>query len=239
MRPKDISGNWKADYDPYEYERSGFNESNGAQHTWFVPHDLPGLAALMGGPEKAVEKLNEQFEQAAKNGFTSGDSHERETHPEYRRTPINYGNQPSIQTLFVFNLLGRPDLNQYWTHQVVDSVYSGLTPYTGYNGDEDQGLMGSLAVLLKIGLFQMSGGTEADPIYHIGSPSFDKITIHLPEAYYPGGSFEIVAQDHSDDHIYIEDASLGGKRLHKLQITHQEIIKGGRLELHMSNKIEK
>ena len=238
MRPKDVTGKWKEPYDPYEYERSGFNESNGAQHTWFVPQDLNGLAELMGGREKAIQKLNSQFEQAAEMGFTSGDSHDRETHPEYRRVPINYGNQPSIQTLFVFNQLGRPDLNQYWTHQVIDSVYSGLTPYTGYNGDEDQGLMGSLAVLLKMGLFQMTGGTEENPVYQIGSPYFDKITIHLPEAYYPGGAFEIIARNRSGQNIYIDSASWAGKRLDALELRHKDIVQGGILQLNMSDKVE-
>lgn len=239
MRPKNADGEWREPYDPYELERSGFNESNGAQHTWFVPQDLTGLAKLMGGTEKAIEKLHEQFEQAAELGFTSGNSHARETHPEYRRVPINYGNQPSIQTLFVFNELDRPDLNQYWTHQVIKSVYGGLTPYTGYNGDEDQGLMGSLAVLLKMGLFQMTGGTEANPVYLIGSPYFDKVTIHLPGDFYPGGKFEIIAHNRSDENIYIHSALFGEKKLNTLQLRHQNMVNGGTLQLHMGAQVKK
>lgn len=196
MRPKDIDGNWLADFDPYNYEH-GFNESNGAQSTWFVPHDIRGLAELMGGKEKALEKLMEQFEAAATMGFTAGNAHDQERHPEYRRIPINYGNQPSIQTAQIFNQLDRPDLAQYWTRRVVEAAFSGLSPSTGYNGDEDQGLMGSLAVLLKIGLFQMNGGTEENPEYQIGSPVFDKVTIHLNPGFYPGGSFVIEPGSHS------------------------------------------
>jgi len=149
MRPKNINGKWLANFDPYKYE-TGFNESNAAQSTWFVPHDLEGLAALMGGKEKAVEKLNAQFEKAEKLGFTSGTKHALEQHPEYRRIPINYGNQPSIQTAFVFNLLNRPDLTQYWSRKVIDKAFSGVSPDRGYNGDEDQGLMGSLSVLIHL-----------------------------------------------------------------------------------------
>lgn len=174
MRPREVNGKWHGALDPYKYE-TGFNESNGAQSTWFVPHDIDGLAELMGGKEKAVEKLNTQFEAAEKLGFTSGGSHDRELHPEYRRIPINYGNQPSMQTAQVFNQLNRPDLSQYWTRKVVNKVFSGLSPAAGFNGDEDQGLMGSLSVLLKIGLFQMNGGTEENPQYQIGSPIFNLI----------------------------------------------------------------
>ncbi|MCA1759048.1 MAG: GH92 family glycosyl hydrolase, partial [Bacteroidales bacterium] len=48
-RPKDINGNWRTPYDPYEYIRAGFVESNAAQMTWYVAHDYAGLAELMGG----------------------------------------------------------------------------------------------------------------------------------------------------------------------------------------------
>ena len=184
MRPKNVEGKWSEDFDPYQYE-TGFNESNGAQSTWFVPHDLPGLADLMGGNEAAAEKLNTQFETAEVLNFTSGTSHAKELHPEYQRIPINYGNQPSMQTAFVFNQIGRPGLSQFWSRKVVEKAFSGLSPATGYNGDEDQGLMGSLSVLLKLGLFQMNGGTEENPEYQLGSPIFDLSLIHISEPTRP------------------------------------------------------
>lgn len=238
MRPRDVNGKWKDPYDPYQYSRSGFNESNGAQHTWFVPHDLEGLAELMGGKEKAIEKLQQQFEKAAELGFTSGNSHDQEAHPEYRGIPINYGNQPSIQTLFVFHALGRPDLTQHWATQVVDRVYGGLSPETGYSGDEDQGLMGSLAVLLKIGLFQMSGGTEANPVYMISTPQFEHIKIHLHKDYYSGDVFEITAFGRESGKSYIESANLDGKKLGDLTVRHEDIIKGGELNLKLVRELE-
>jgi len=237
MQPKDVSGSWKKDYDPYLYE-NGFNESNGAQSTWFVPHDLEGLAMLMGGAKKAIEKLNAQFETAEKLGFTSGNSHEQELHPEYRRIPINYGNQPSIQTAFVFHKLGRPDLSQYWSRKVVDSVFSGLSPATGYNGDEDQGLMGSLAVLLKIGLFQMTGGTEENPVYEIGSPIFDEIEIELHPEYYPGKTIHIKTTHNSQASWGLKTAKFNGKAVENFAIRHNELVKGGELLLEMSKQIK-
>lgn len=237
MRPREVNGQWHGDLDPYRYE-TGFNESNGAQSTWFVPHDIPGLAELMGGKEKAVEQLNTQFETAEKIGFTSGGSHDRELHPEYRRIPINYGNQPSMQTASVFNLLDRPDLSQYWTRNVVKSVFSGLSPATGFNGDEDQGLMGSLSVLLKLGLFQMNGGTEENPAYQIGSPIFDKVTIHLNPDYYSGKDFVIEAKNNSEKNIYVESLILNNHPLNNYSITHDDIVKGGALVLEMSDQIK-
>ena len=236
MRPREVNGKWHGDLDPYMYE-TGFNESNGAQSTWFVPHDLAGLADLMGGKEKAIAQLNTQFKTAEKIGFTSGSSHDRELHPEYRRIPINYGNQPSMQTAQIFNQLGRPDLAQFWTRKVVKSVFSGLGPNTGFNGDEDQGLMGSLSVLLKVGLFQMNGGTEKNPEYQIGSPIFDKVTVQLNPDYYKGKEFVIETKNNSEENFYIKNVKLNNQSIDNLNISHQDIINGGSLVLEMTNTL--
>ncbi|POY40569.1 glycoside hydrolase family 92 protein [Flavobacterium alvei] len=235
MRPKNVEGKWFENFDPYQYE-NGFIESNGAQSTWFVPQDIEGLAELMGGKEKAVSKLNTQFEIAKKQKFTSGISHDAELHPEYSRIPINFGNQPSIQTSFIFNLLGRPDLTQYWTRNVVKETFSGLAPNTGYNGDEDQGLMGSLNVLLKIGLFQMNGGTEENPQYQIGSPLFNKVTIQLNQKYYQGKNFVIKANNNSPESVYIDTINFNKKPVLKFSISQEEITNGGELILEMADK---
>jgi predicted alpha-1,2-mannosidase len=235
MRPKDVDGKWRENYDPYQHQH-GFVEANGAQATWFVPHDLDGLAELMGGKSKAVEKLNTQFESAEKLGFTAGDRHARETHPEYRRIPINYGNQPSMQTAFVFHRLGRPDLTRYWSRKIVDSVYSGLSPATGYNGDEDQGLMGSLAVLMKIGLFQMNGGTEENPAYQLGSPIFDSVAIRLDPNYYSGKFFTIKAMDNDKSNIQVKNSILNGEKVEGSSISHSQITEGGELILQMGER---
>jgi len=235
MRPKNVEGKWFLGFDPYQYE-NGFIESNGAQSTWFVPHDINGLVELMGGNDKAVEKLNNQFETAKKQNFTSGISHDAELHPEYSRIPINFGNQPSIQTSFVFNLLGRPDLTQYWTRNVVKETFSGLKPNTGYNGDEDQGLMGSLNILLKIGLFQMNGGTEENPEYQIGSPLFNKVTIQLNPKYYSGRKFVIEAKNNSPENIYIDKIKYNNLPVQNFNISHKDITNGGKLILEMSDK---
>ena len=233
MRPKNVEGKWRENYDPYQYE-NGFIESNGAQSTWFVPHDIDGLAELMGGKQKAVEKLNTQFEAAKKLKYTSGTSHDAELHPEFSRIPINFGNQPSMQTSNVFNLLGRPDLTQYWTRNVVKETFSGLSPATGYNGDEDQGLMGSLNVLLKIGLFQMNGGTDQNAVYQIGSPAFNKITIELNPKYYSGKNFTIKADKNSPENVYIKDIKYNNSAVKDFSLSHNEITNGGELILEMA-----
>jgi predicted alpha-1,2-mannosidase len=234
IRPRDLKGKWKEPFDPYQYE-SGFVEGNGAQTTWFVPHDLPGLAKAMGGNDKAAAKLQSSFKTAEKFDFTSGKSHSKELLDEYRRIPINYGNQPSIETAFVFNHIGYPWLTQYWSRKVVEQAFSALSTDKGYNGDEDQGLMGSLAVLMKIGLFEMNSGAEQRPVVELGSPIFDKITIHLDQDYYKGERFEIEVKDNTPGNFYIRSATLNGKPLYNQWIFHDLITGGGKLILQMTN----
>ena len=238
MRPRNMDGSWQTPFDPYKYE-NGFVESNPAQGTWFVPHDVKGLAGLMGGKDKLVAKLDNAFKVAEKQGFTAGKAHADESKEEYRRTPINYGNQPSMQTAFIFSPAGAPWKTQYWSRRVIDEVYSHLDPNHGYNGDEDQGLMGSLAVLMKIGLFQLTAGTESDPVYWIGSPIFDEIKIKLDDSYYSGKTFTIQTTNNGPDKPYVTSVKLNGKKLNRTYLLHSEIVTGGILELTMSDKPNK
>jgi len=234
IRPKEWDGSWKMPFDPYEY-RNGFVESNATQGTWYVPHDLAGLAELMGGKKLAAEKLNQSFEKAAELGFTSGTAHAAELHEEYRRIPINYGNQPSIQTAFVFNHISHPWLTQYWSREVLDQAFSQLSPERGYNGDEDQGLMGALAVLMKMGLFEMKSGNESDPQIELGSPIFDKITIHLDPSYYSGETIEILADGSSLENRYIQSAQINGAMINTQFFDFHKLVKGAKVELKMGD----
>ncbi len=229
MRPKDVDGHWKVDFDPYQYE-NGFNESNGAQSTWFVPHDVQGLAELMGGVEFAADRLDRQFQEAEKLNFTSGKAHAQEQDSLYSRIPINYGNQPSIQTAFMFHELDRPDLSQYWSSRVVEEVFNGLSTSTGYSGDEDQGLMGSLAVLMKMGLFQLTGGTEDNPKYLIGSPAFDRVEIQLHPGYYPGDQLVIQVEGNKVERE-LSEIYFNKERIQNSRIDHDRLINGGVLKL--------
>jgi predicted alpha-1,2-mannosidase len=229
---KNLDGTWEKDVDILRYDH-GWVESNAAQATWFVPHDIDGLIHLMGGKEKFVAKLNKSFELAAQHDFTSAKSHDQGEQKENRRRYLNYGNQPSMQTAFMFNYAGEPALTQYWSRQVIDKVYSGISPEYGYSGDEDQGLMGALAVLMKIGLFSLRGGTAVEPVYEIASPIFDQITIHLDDRFYPGNKFVITAKNNTPENVYVQQATLNGQALKQPWFSHQSLVNGGELILEM------
>jgi predicted alpha-1,2-mannosidase len=233
IRGKDYQ--WKEPFDALRYGK-GWVEGNAAQFSWWVPQDVIGLAKLMGGQEDFIKKLDDAFKKAEKHGFVAAKSHDAGESIENRRVGINYGNQPSMHTAFLFNYAGAPWLSQYWSRRVVEDVYSGVSPQYGYSGDEDQGLMGSLAVLMKIGLFSMRGGTAINPIYELGSPIFDKIEIELDERYYPGESFTIEVEDNSKANPYIQSIEHNNKSLEKIWIYHKDLIKGGVLKLKMGGQ---
>jgi len=238
MWTKDKEGNWNKPVDILQYEH-GFVEGNAAQYTWWVPHDLKGLIELIGGTDSFTNKLNEAFDKARWHGFVSGKSENPADQELQRRVYINYGNQPCMETPFLFNYAGKPWLTQYWTRQLIDSVYSGISPQKGYSGDEDQGLMGSLSVLMKIGLFSTNGGTSAKPFYEISSPIFKKITIHLNPKYYSGKEFVIETFNNGPQNYYIQSASLNGSPINQSWFYHETLIKGGHLILQMSNQPNK
>ena len=239
MRPRTMDGTWYEPFDHRSYEL-GFVESTPAQSTWFVPHDLNGLAILMGGRDHMAFKLNRSFLIAEPHDFvTISYRADNFVTSERRRAYINYGNQPSMQTAFIFNYAGQPWLTQYWTREVIDKVYSHNDPQHGYNGDEDQGLMGALAALMKMGIFEMRGGAAINPVYEIGSPIFDKITLHLNSDYYSGEEFTIETKNNSPENRYIQSAMLDGKSLDKCWFYHEELVDGGKLILHMGNKPNK
>ncbi len=229
---KNTDGSWEEHVDILRYGK-GWVEGNASQFSWWVPHDVQGLINLMGGEKAFTEKLNTSFESGVKHDFTAAKSHDKGETEENRRVFINYGNQPCMQMAFLFNYSGAPWLTQYWSRQVIDAVYSGVSPEFGYSGDEDQGLMGALAVLMKMGLFSMRGGTAVEPIYEIASPIFSKIRIELDDRYYSGGQFVIEAPQASKDHMYVQSALLDGEPLNQSWFYHKDLVDGGFLKLEM------
>jgi putative alpha-1,2-mannosidase len=117
--------------------------------------------------------------------------------------------------------------------------YYGSTPLHGWLGDEDEGQMGAWFVMSAMGLFQTNGGTSVEPFYEIGSPLFEKITIHLNPDYYQGKKFVIEAKNVSHTNKYIQSAKLNGAEWSKPWFFHSDLIKGGKLELIMGDSPNK
>lgn len=229
IRPKDGEGNWMNPFNPLEGNQNSsvsnpggdFCEANSWQYTFFATHDVLGLANLMGGKAAYSNKLNEAFEKQAPDFAGS-----------YGQGYISYGNQPGVFQAHLFNYVGRPWLTQYWTREVRKQIYSGTSPDNGYgNHDEDQGHMSCVSLLMAMGLFEVSGGVHEKPVYDITAPIFDEITIQLHPDYYSGGEFKIIANNASEENVYIQSAQLNGTPLNNCWFYHEDFAKGGTLEL--------
>ena len=65
---------------------------------------------------------------------------------------------------------------------------------------------------------------------------FDKITIQLNPAYYPGKTFVITTKNNRPENCYIQSARLNGKPWNSYQVPHEVFTKGGTLELDLGPK---
>ena len=139
----------------------------------------------------------------------------------------------------LFSHAGAPWLTQYWVRRIKKDVFGDITPYGGYNGDEDQGQMGALGVLMAIGLFDIQGGASVDPCYEITSPIFDRVEISLDKRYYDGDKIVIDVKNNSEENVYIQNVLWNGKPHNSFRIPHKELMKGGTLTIELGNKPNK
>lgn len=198
-------------------EGYGCVESNPYQQGWFVPHDVEGMIRLMGGREKVLADLTDMFEK------TPGDYLWNDYY--------NHANEPVHHVPFLFNRLGMPSLTQKWTRDICRNAYHDKV--TGLVGNEDVGQMSAWYVLAAAGIHPICPG---DGRYEITSPVFDRVEFRLDPAYAAGGSFVIEARDNSPENIYIQSATLNGKKYDKCYLTHDDLAAGGTLVLQIGAK---
>ncbi|SHE56718.1 GH92 family glycosyl hydrolase [Pedobacter caeni] len=221
--PRDSTGKWIPDYD--EFSNRSFVEGNGWEYSFYVPHDVRGLIALMG-KDLFNTRLNDGFEKSVDYKFAAH-ALDRTT-GERNEFYINQGNEINMQAAFLFNYSGKPWLTQKWTRDIMESFY-GSTPYQAWEGDEDEGQMGGWYVMSSLGLFEMRGGTETNPELDLTTPLFDKMTIQLDPKFYKGKEFVIEVLNNSKENIYIQSATLNGKSLTRPKIHFKDIVNGGKL----------
>jgi predicted alpha-1,2-mannosidase len=212
FRPRNSDGSWvewpkdgrlKHDY--------GCVESNLYQQGWFVPHDVDGMVKLMGGKAKTLADLTDFFEKTPSDFLWN--------------SCYNHANEPVHHVPFLFNRLGAPQLTQYWTRYICDHAYHNKVE--GLVGNEDVGQMSAWYVLAASGLHPLCPG---DTRYEITSPVFDSITIRAGSRAIP---FTIIAHNNAPGNVYIDHILFNGKPYRQYSITHDEIVKGGKLELFM------
>ena len=232
IRPKLPNGEFISNFNPMEPWR-GFQEGNGFQYTWYVPHDIAGLMELVG-KDLFNERLEKQFVESQKSLFGGGEKIDSFSGLEKL---YNHGNQPCLHNSWLFNYSGKPWLTQKWTRAICSEFY-GTEPLHGYGygQDEDQGQLGAWFVMAAMGLFDVQGHTASKPSFQLGSPLFDKISIDLNSDYYPLDKVTIEVENNSPENVYIQSAILAGQRLENSWFLRENLMTGGILKLSMGSE---
>lgn len=222
-RGKTSDGKWRKPFNPMasEHRRDDYCEGNAWQWTFFVPHDVDGLASLFGGREILLLRLDSLFTMKSEieGEYVSGDI--TGLIGQYA-----HGNEPSHHIAYMFNFLGEPKKTQKYINEILTTLYD-TTP-EGICGNEDTGQMSAWYVFSSLGFYPM------DPVsgkYVLGTPSFDKTIIKLPS----GKTFIINADNLSKKNIYVKNVFLNGKKLDRFYLTFQELLDGGELTFVMTN----
>ena len=238
MRPRLLSGDWAEPFSPVSLDKKGcargFIEGNSASYTFYVPQNIEGLVLAMGGEKAFVNKLESNFQRAQPNKFIM-------PHGEHGMGWVDYENQPSCEMAHLFSYAGEPWNTQYWVRQVKELTFGGTDPYSGYYGDDDQGQLGALGVLMAIGLFDLHGCVGEAPNLEITSPLFDKIVIEFPSVEDPSKmkTFEIIVKRKKASDIYIQKTMLNGKQWESFKFPVADFLSGGELEIELGSKPNK
>lgn len=150
-RGRHEDGSWIT---PFVYDKwaSFVTESNAYQYTFYVPQDVDGLIAALGGNEAFVAKLDGLF---AKNLYDPG-------------------NEPGHHIAYLYDQADAAWKTQQRIASLVD-VYND-TP-AGLPGNDDAGQMSAWWIFSALGFYPVAPGI---PEYWIGTPRFPSATLHLP-----------------------------------------------------------
>ena len=229
--PKDSAGNWipiDPKFDGGLGGRDYYDENNGWTYMWQVQHDIKDLEALNGGADKFEARLDQLFREPLGMGKYSFWA----KFPDATGLVGQYsmGNEPSFFIPYLYNYTGSPWKTQKRIRLLLDTWFKDNI--FGIPGDEDGGGMSAFVVFSSMGFYPITPGI---PIYTIGSPVFKTVTINLQN----GKQFTLVAKHCSVLNKYIQSAKINGHQLNTPWFTHQQLIKGGNLELQMGPKPNK
>ena len=203
------------------HRNDDYCEGTAWQWTWFVPHDIPGLVKLMGGEDAFVGKLDSLFTVSSQLEGEATSADITGLIGQYA-----HGNEPSHHITHMYNYVNRP----WRTQELVDSVLHNqyFNAPDGLSGNEDCGQMSAWYILNSMGFYQVCPGK---PVYSIGRPLFEEVTINLPDRK----TFVIRTHNNSKTNKYIESVLLNGKPLDVPFFTHNDIVRGGTMEITMSS----
>ena len=203
--PAELGGPWFHDY----------CEQSPKTGVWAVPFDTEGLAALMGGNEAAIHRLDEFFDKV----FWVPERGNRSIH----------GNEPSHHCAYLYNRFGCPAKTQQRVHEILTRSYS--TNRKGFDGNEDCGQMSAWYIFSALGFYPL------DPVsgeYELGSPLVRSAVLRLGAPYAPA-ELRIRVDGYSPDRWRVKRVTLNGVPLARWRVRHADLVRGGDLVFEMAD----
>ena len=172
LRPLQQDGTFLEPFNPRQGENfeavPGFHEGSAWNYTFYVPHDVLGLADLMGGRKAFVNKLQKVFDEGL----------------------YDPANEPDIAYPFLFSYFkGEEWRTAKIVSDILDKHYT--TAPAGLPGNDDTGTMSAWAVFSMMGFYPDCPG---DPSYTLTTPRFDRIEIQLDPSYCGGNDRLVITK---------------------------------------------
>lgn len=190
LRPVHKDGSFLTPFNPRQGENfepvPGFHEGSAWNYTFFVPHDIPGLAKIMGGKKKFINTLQRVFDEKL----------------------YDPSNEPDIAYPYLFAKFKGEEWRTDKTVKELLAQYFTNRP-NGIPGNDDTGTMSAWAIFSMLGLYPDIPG---EPQYTLTLPTFDKVTIKLDKKYYPAGTLTITKAPNAEAGKSI-DIKLDGKKI--------------------------
>ena len=157
MRARYENGAFREEFNPYSWGRD-YTEGSAWQTSYFVPHDIEGLAELFGGKAEFLKRIDELFSvPPVFNSVVYG----RESHEMAEMAAVNFGqcaisNQPSFHIPYIYSALGNTEKTAYWTERICKEAFS--SGVDGFPGDEDTGSMSAWYIFSTLGFYPFRVG---------------------------------------------------------------------------------
>ena len=211
LRPIQKDGSFLTPFNPEagaNFENCpGFHEGSAWNYTFYAPHDVTGMAKMMGGQRKFVDKLQMVFDKGL----------------------YDPANEPDIAYPYLFSYFKGDEWRTQKTVTELLKKYYTTRP-DGIPGNEDTGTMSAWAIFSMIGLYP---DNPCDPSYTLTTPVFDKVTLHLDPKFYPNGDITIETDRTSPSQQYIKSITIGGKKLNGFRIAHRQLMEGKTLKMQL------
>ena len=211
LRPIQKDGSFLTPFNPEagaNFENCpGFHEGSAWNYTFYAPHDVMGMAKMMGGQRKFVDKLQMVFDKGL----------------------YDPANEPDIAYPYLFSYFKGDEWRTQKTVSELLKKYYTARP-DGIPGNEDTGTMSAWAIFSMIGIYPDNPG---DPSYTLTTPAFDKVTLHLDPKFYPNGDITIETDRTSPSQQYIKSVTIGGKKLNGFRLTHRQLMEGKTLKMQL------